>query len=241
MTAMTPFLLPTWKDLCYGFLHLLYPNLCIGCDADIQSQHNCFCISCQRKLHLTNMHHQRENEFTERFWGRVPLEAGAAMYYFNRKSPIQKALHQLKYHNQADIGVRLGQQFGLMLKQSPLFQVVEGILPVPLHPKKEQLRGYNQSAMLATGLSDALQIPVMSGILVRRQFSESQTRKKRMDRFDNVNDVFEVQHPERIQSRHLLIVDDVLTTGATLEACGQVLLQVPAVRLSMATIAIAVH
>jgi ComF family protein len=118
---------------------------------------------------------------------------------------------------------------------------VEGIVPVPLHPKKEHLRGYNQSAMLATGLSEALQVPVLSGILTRQQFSESQTRKKRMDRFDNVNDVFAVRRSKRIQGRHLLLVDDVLTTGATLEACGLALLKVPDVRLSMATIAIAVH
>lgn len=187
------------------------------------------------------MHLLAENEFTDRFWGRVPLVAGAALYYFNRKSPIQKALHQLKYHNQADIGVRLGQQLGYLLKQSPQFHTVEGILPVPLHPKKERIRGYNQSALLATGLSDILQVPVLSGILTRQQFSESQTRKKRMERFDNVNDVFTVTRPERIRGRHLLLIDDVLTTGATLEACGQVLLETPDVRLSMATIAIAVH
>jgi ComF family protein len=187
------------------------------------------------------MHVLQENEFTERFWGRVPLEAGAALYYFSQKSPIQKALHQLKYKNQADIGVQLGRQMGYLLKQSPLFHTVEGIVPVPLHPKKEHLRGYNQSAMLATGLSEALQVPVLSGILTRQQFSESQTRKKRMDRFDNVNDVFAVRRSKRIQGRHLLLVDDVLTTGATLEACGLALLKVPDVRLSMATIAIAVH
>ena len=238
---MPLFLLPTWKDLSQGLLHLLYPNLCVGCDASLQSTHNCFCISCQRKLHPTNMHVLQENEFTERFWGRVPLEAGAALYYFSQKSPIQKALHQLKYKNQADIGVQLGRQMGYLLKQSPLFQTVEGIVPVPLHPKKEHLRGYNQSAMLATGLSEALQVPVLSGILTRQQFSESQTRKKRMDRFDNVNDVFAVRRSKRIQGRHLLLVDDVLTTGATLEACGLALLKVPDVRLSMATIAIAVH
>lgn len=238
---MSPIALPTWKDLYHGLLHLLYPNLCVGCSTDVQSTHHCFCISCQRKLHPTNMHLLAENEFTERFWGRVPIVAGAALYYFNRKSPIQKALHQLKYQNQADVGVRLGRQLGNLLQHAPLFQAVDGIVPVPLHPKKERLRGYNQSALLAAGLSDALQIPVFSGVLVRQQFSESQTRKKRMDRFDNVQEVFSVRRPERIQGRHLLLVDDVLTTGATLEACGQVLLQVPDVRLSMATVAIAVH
>ncbi len=187
------------------------------------------------------MYLSQSNAFTERFWGRLPVVTGSALYYFNRKSPIQKALHRLKYQNQAEIGVRLGNVFGRLLKQSPFYQELEGIVPVPLHPKKEQLRGYNQSAMLAKGLADALQIPVMTSVLIRTAFSDSQTRKKRMARFDNVQEVFALKHTDRIRGKHLLLVDDVLTTGATLEACGKVLLEVPSVQLSMATIAVAVH
>ncbi len=234
-------MLPSLKDLCRGLLHLLYPNLCVGCENDMPVGYGCFCLSCQRKLHQANMHLTQTNAFTDRFWGRIPIVTGTALYYFSRKSPIQKALHRLKYQNQADIGIRIGRQFGYLLKQSPLYEDLEGIVPVPLHPKKERLRGYNQSAMLATGLADVLRVPVMTGVLLRNAYSESQTRKKRMARFDNVHDVFAVRQLNRIQGKHLLLVDDVLTTGATLEACGEVLLRVPAVRLSMATIAIAVH
>lgn len=238
MMRITP---PTWRELCAGLLHLLYPNLCVGCEQDLPGSGHCFCLSCRRKLHPTDMHLSQSNAFTERFWGRLPIVTGSALYYFNRKSPIQKALHRLKYQNQADIGIRLGNVFGRLLKQSPYYQELEGIVPVPLHPKKERLRGYNQSAMLAKGLADALQIPVMTNVLIRTAYSESQTRKKRMARFDNVQEVFAVQHPDRIRGKHLLLVDDVLTTGATLEACGSALLDIPSVRLSMATIAVAVH
>lgn len=233
--------IPAWKDLCSGLLHLLYPNLCVGCGLDLPSTRYCFCIRCQHRLQPADMYLQVENEFTDRFWGRLPVESGAAMYYFSRKSPVQRALHHLKYKNQPDIGVRIGRRFGQLLAMSPLFQSIEAIVPVPLHWKKERQRGYNQSAMLARGIADALRLPVLPDVLLRQQFSDSQTRKKRMERFENVRTVFTVQRPDRIRGKHLLLVDDVLTTGATLEACGQVLMETPDVRLSMATIAIAMR
>lgn len=231
--------IPGLNELLSGMLHLLYPNLCVGCDADLPGSYSCFCIRCQNRLEPTEMHLQAENEFTNRFWGRLPLESGTSMYYFNRKSPIQRALHQLKYKNQPEIGLRIGRRFGLLLAQSPYYKGVQGVVPVPLHPKKELLRGYNQSTMLAQGIAEALHIPVWPDALRRNTFSVSQTRKKRMDRFENVSDVFAVKQPVRVSGQHLLLVDDVLTTGATLESCGRALLDLPGTRLSMATIAIA--
>ena len=238
---MSTLLLPTWKDLSQGLLHLLYPSLCAGCDADLPSAQYCFCMRCLGKLQPAEMHLTPENAFTERFWGRVRVESGAAMYHFSRKSPIQRALHLLKYGNQPDIGVRIGRRFGYLLAGSPLFRQVEAIVPVPLHPQKERLRGYNQSAMLAQGIAEALSVPVLSNALVRRSFTSSQTRKKRMERFENVGTVFTLKQPKSIEGKHLLLVDDVLTTGATLEACGNTLLEAPGTHLSMATIAIAMH
>jgi ComF family protein len=180
-----------------------------------------------------------ENEFTERLWGRVPLQSGAALYFFQRRSPLQRALHRLKYHRQAHIGLQLGRLLGAQLKRSPLFRSVEAIVPVPLHPDKEQIRGYNQSALIASGVSEMMGIPALNGALERRRFSESQTRKRRMERFDNVEEVFALAQPEAVADKHILLVDDVLTTGATLEACSRALLSAPNVRLSMATVAIA--
>ena len=232
---------PTAKELWSGFLHLLYPELCVACGEDLPAAGGCFCFKCQLKLSTSDMHLLRDNEFTDRLWGKLNLEGGAAMYYFTRKSPIQRALHQLKYHNKPDIGIKIGRMFGRKLRNSEIFNSVNAIIPVPLHPKKERLRGYNQSTMFAQGISEEMEIPVLSKALVRRAFTETQTKKKRMERFKNVGEVFVVNTPSLIQGKHLLLVDDVLTTGATLEVCGQALLAVPETRLSVATIAIATH
>lgn len=232
---------PTAKELWSGFLHLLYPELCVACGEDLPAAGGCFCFKCQLRLSTSDMYLLRDNEFTDRLWGKLNLEGGAAMYYFTRKSPIQRALHQLKYHNKPDIGIKIGRMFGRKLRNSEIFNSVNAIIPVPLHPKKERLRGYNQSTMFAQGISEEMEIPVLSKALVRRAFTETQTKKKRMERFKNVGEVFVVNTPSLIQGKHLLLVDDVLTTGATLEVCGQALLAVPETRLSVATIAIATH
>lgn len=167
------------------------------------------------------------------------IESGAAAYYFTRHSPIRMAVHHLKYKNKPDIGLIIGREFGKKLRESDLFRTVEAIIPVPLHPRKERLRGYNQSTVFGQGLSEAMDVPMLGKVLVRRAFTQSQTKKKRMERFKNVGEVFAVEKPETVEGKHLLLVDDVLTTGATLEVCGQVLLEVPRTTLSCATIAIA--
>lgn len=238
---ISPFSFLSMHNLSLGLLHMTHPQLCVACGADAPSGQTCFCLPCRTKLSPSKMYLQRENEFTERFWGRLPLESAAAMYYFTRKSPIQRALHQLKYQNQPQVGVKIGREFGQLLLQSPVLQTVEGIVPVPLHPDKERLRGYNQSAMLAQGLAEAMGVPMITGALVRSLFTDTQTSKKRMERFENVGEVFAIERPEDLRGKHLLLVDDVMTTGATLEPCGQLLLSVPGVKLSMATIAMAVH
>lgn len=229
------------RELGEGLLHLLYPNLCVACGEDVPAGKSCFCFSCRLKLEPTGMHLLHDNEFTDRLWGHLPVESGAALYYFTRKSPVQRALHQLKYHNKPDIGIKIGREYGRLLAQSPLFQGVQIVIPVPLHPRKEQLRGYNQSAMFAQGLAESLDVPNSPRALERRVLAESQTKKKRIERFDNVNDNFAVAQPAQIKNKHVLVVDDVLTTGATLESCGASILQVPGAKLSLATIAIAVQ
>lgn len=185
------------------------------------------------------MYRMPDNEFVQRLWGRLPLETGAAAYYFSRNSPIRMAIHHLKYKNKPEIGTMIGREFGQKLRTVEHFRAADCIIPVPLHPRKERLRGYNQSAMFAGGLSEALEIPVLHHVLRRRTFTETQTRKKRMERFQNVGEVFHVEKPALIEGRHLLLVDDVLTTGATIEICGQTLLAHPGAKLSCVTIAMA--
>jgi ComF family protein len=227
------------RDLAAGFLHLLYPRLCVACQSEIPSGEDCFCLKCRLKLQASDMYRQPDNEFTRRFWGRLPLQAGAAQYYFTRKSAIQKALHALKYRNQPDIGLQLGRRFGRLLTTAPGFSEVQLIVPVPLHPLRERLRGYNQSQMFGQGLAETMQVPIAPRALARRRHTHTQTRKKRLDRFDNMQSIFYVQEPAVLQGKHVLLVDDILTTGATLEMCALATLEVPGVRLSMATVAIA--
>jgi ComF family protein len=232
--------LTAFASLAQNVLHLFYPDLCVACDRELRQGDSCFCFGCQLKLTPSDMYRQQENEFTNRFWGRLPLVSGAALYYFQRRSPIQRALHQLKYHNHPDVALRLGRTFGRKLARAPGFDSVELIVPVPLHPRKERLRGYNQSALLARGLAETIGVPAQLRALQRRHYAESQTRKKRLERFKNVEAVFALPQPNLVRDRHVLLVDDVLTTGATLESCGRLILDVPGTRLSLATIAIAV-
>jgi ComF family protein len=231
--------LPSFRDFWDGFVHLLYPDLCVACQHDLPVRDSCFCLRCRLKNVCFSFDSLQDNACTTRLWGRLPVEWAASGYHFTRKSPIQKALHQLKYHNKPEIGLVLGRELGLRLKQMSLGNTLHGIVPVPLHPKKERLRGYNQSMVFAQGVAETLGVPIVHGALKRQSFTKTQTDKRRMERFQNVDTVFALDRPHLLTNKHLLLVDDVLTTGATLEMCGQLLLQEPGVRLSVATIAIA--
>jgi len=230
---------PSLRQLWAGFTHLLYPELCVACGGDLPSSSTCFCLRCRAKLTPSDMHLVQDNEFIQRLWGRLKIESGAAAYYFTRESPIRMAVHHLKYKNKPEIGLMIGREFGRMLRESDFFKSVDGVIPVPLHPRKERMRGYNQSTVFAQGLSEAMDVPMLGKVLVRRVFTATQTKKRRMERFENVGEAFAVEKPQTIEGKHLLLVDDVLTTGATLELCGKSILEVEGTRLSCATIAIA--
>jgi competence protein ComFC len=239
LETANPMSLPVFKRLVEGLLHLFYPNLCAGCQHDLPaSAQQCFCIRCQQKILFTDHFQNPDNEFAKRLWGRIRLEHAAALYELHKKSPVHRALWRLKYGNQPQTGRQLGQQFGRIWLQNPGWKKVDALIPVPLHPLRQRQRGYNQSAMFAEGISAVTNIPVLADALQRVVYTESQTTKKRIQRFENVNDVFVVRQPDRLAHKHILLLDDVLTTGATLEACGHQLLSVPGVQLSMATIAI---
>lgn len=220
-------------------LNLFFPRLCPGCgDAGLPDD-SMICLDCQVHLPLTNYHLLEENPFTARFWGRLRIERGTAMMSFSKGGRGQHLLHHLKYKGRKDIGVYLGRIYGQTLLAVPAYREISMILPVPLHLRRLRQRGYNQSACFAQGLSETLGVPWSEQYLRRQVHTDTQTRKSRIDRFFNVDGAFEVLHPERLAGQHILLVDDVLTTGATLEACGSLLTAIPGVRLSMATIAIA--
>ncbi|MEL6635172.1 MAG: ComF family protein [Bacteroidota bacterium] len=227
------------RQLFEDFLALFYPRLCLACGQHPPTGDDLTCTVCQYQLPQTNFHLERENGFTEHFWGRLPLQAGAARYYFTKKSKTQQLIHQLKYGGQARVGLQVGRQYGRELRDAPHFRGIDLIVPVPLHPRKQKMRGYNQSDSFARGLSESLQRPWQAHALQRVSPSPSQTQKTRIERFENVRRAFRVPRPANLRGKHLLLVDDVLTTGATLEACALQILAIPGTTVSMATIAMA--
>jgi len=171
------------------------------------------------------------------FYGRINAENATAMCYYEKGSLVQHLMHQLKYKNKPEIGVYFGRKLGKKLSESELYKDIDAVIPIPLHPKKLKIRGYNQSKVIADGFVQAFPVPIIEDVLVRVEFTETQTRKNRWDRYQNVKDMFAVQHPEKIQGKHVLMVDDVITTGATIEACAKHLLAVEGVRVSIAGLA----
>lgn len=220
-------------------LDLLYPPLCLGCHEKLLHKGRSICLTCERKVKPTNFHLLSENPVKERFWGRVEIERATSAYTFVKGELLQHLIHQLKYDHRPEIGIELGRLYGSMLVEEPFWKTIDYIIPVPLHPKKQHKRGYNQAGKWADGLAQSLDVLSTERYLIRTNFTETQTKKSRMERFANVEHAFAVEHGNEIKGKHLLLVDDVLTTGATLEACALKLLEIENVRVSVACIALA--
>ncbi len=229
----------TIRNLAEDLFSLFFPNLCLGCGQPLVRGEVAVCSICHFHLPKTYFHNDPDNPLNKVFWGRVNLEAVAAYVYFQKGSTVQHLLHQLKYKGKHEIGFHIGKWYGQDLRYAPVFRDVELVVPVPLHPNKLRKRGYNQSRMFAEGLASVMQARLEDKSLYRKVDSKTQTRKARYNRWENVENIFAVKNPEKIQGRHILLVDDVITTGATLEACVQALLEVPGVKVSVATIAYA--
>ena len=223
------------------FISLVYPRVCMACGESLYKNEECICNQCIYFLPKTNFHKEKENPVSKLFWGRVGIQHASAFYFFKKESKVQNLLHQLKYKGQKEVGVKVGSLYGSDLKQDPHYKDVSIIIPVPLHPDKEKKRGYNQSEMFALGLAQSMEIPCESKILVRNFASETQTKKSKYKRWENVKSIFELQDKERLKDKHILLVDDVITTGATIEACAQHLLSVPGTKVSIAAIACSIN
>ncbi|MCX6244523.1 MAG: ComF family protein [Bacteroidetes bacterium] len=221
------------------FISLIFPRICAACGNSLWKHEETLCLSCEYHLPRTEFHLSLENPVGSLFWGRVTLSGAAAFLYFHKGGKVQRLIHQLKYKGRKDIGLCLGKNYGQFLKNSPFFNTVEIILPVPLHLKKLRQRGYNQSELFAAGLGEAMNIPVEAGLLYRKKATETQTRKSRFRRWQNVAEVFAVRSPETLEMKHVLVVDDVITTGATLESCILALSGIKGIRISVAAIAVA--
>lgn len=221
--------------------NLLYPETCTACGRHLQHHEQLICLFCEQNLPQTNYHLETDNPIAKHFWGRIQLEQVAAYYFFSKGSRVQKLIHQLKYQGNRDIGIKIGQLYGKVLVQTLHFQTIDLIIPIPLHPKKQQKRGYNQSDLFAEGLSETMGINWSPEAIKRSVFSDTQTRKTRYNRWKNVDSIFAIQHTEQLHSKHILLVDDVITTGATIEACATEILALPNTKVSAVTIACAQH
>jgi ComF family protein len=221
------------------FVSLLFPELCAACRASLVANEELICTDCLYNLPLTNFHLQPDNIVARQFWGKIDLEGAYALYYFTKGGKIQNLMHQFKYKGMRQIGNLLGNIAGEQLTKNAVFNAVDVIIPVPLHKKRMRQRGYNQSACFADGLAQKLNAVVEENNLIREVATETQTHKSRFARFENMREVFVIKNPEGLTNKHILLVDDVITTGSTLEACGIQLLKIEGVRLSIATIAYA--
>ena len=227
-------------ELLDDFISLLFPRLCYACGNHLMRNEHLICTECHVVMPRTNYHLENGNPVEQLFWGRCRIERGSAFSFYNRDSRIRKLIHNLKYKGIKELGYELGKLYGLSLAKSDFLEGMDLIVPVPLHPSKERIRGFNQSHLISDGLSDATGIPVNKVLLARVSKTDTQTRKSRYDRWENVEGIFSVTGGYDLKGKHILLVDDVITTGSTIESCTNELLRAQGVRVSVAALAVAV-
>lgn len=229
------YLYELWDD----FISLLFPRLCYACGNHLARNENLICTECYILIPRTGYHLQPDNPVEKLFWGRCRIARAAAFSFYNRGSRIRNLIHNLKYKGIGDVGYELGRIYGQSLSGSDFLNDVDAIIPVPLHPSKQRIRGFNQSELICRGLSEATGIPVDMDILARVSASATQTKRSRYDRWTNVEGIFSVTDAARLRGMHILLVDDVITTGSTIESCVAELLREEGVKVSVAALAVA--
>ncbi len=227
------------KDIGDDFLSLFLPRLCLACSAHLVRGEEVLCTGCLLSMARTDFHLKRDNMLEQAFWGRCRIERAAAFSVYNRGSRIRRLIHSLKYDGRKEIGVMLGELYGYTLAASGFMNDIDIIVPVPLSSGRQRKRGYNQSALIAQGLSASTHVPFRNDILIRTGRSESQTRRGRYERWENVEGLFAVRDTSVIAGKHILIADDVITTGSTIEACVNAISQAGDIRVSVVALAAA--
>ncbi|MBA2249852.1 MAG: ComF family protein [Chitinophagaceae bacterium] len=222
-----------------GLTNLFYPHTCAGCGSDLVQHDNFLCLHCINELPHTDFAFHKNNPVEKIFWGRLQLIAAMSTFYFTKDALIQTLIHSFKYKGERNIGHYLGTMMGNSMLMSGRFNTIDMIIPLPLFAAKERRRGFNQAAILCNGISEIMNVHVVNHNVERRKFTETQTKKHRNERWENVSGSFQVNNPQQLKDKHILLVDDVVTTGATLEACGAEILKFPGTRLSIATLAFA--
>jgi ComF family protein len=221
------------------FARLIFPNNCAGCGEELFGSKNLLCWQCLKELPRTGFEKHENNPVAAIFYGRIPLQHAFSWLFYTKGSLAQMLIQQVKYRSNLDLGKYLGTIMAEAMLDANLYNDVDALVPLPLNRKKLAKRGYNQSMLICEGMSGVLGKPVETVAVIRSRFTETQTRKNRLQRWMNVEQVFDLKEAHNIERKHVLLVDDVITTGATMEACGHVLLQVPGLKLSLASLAMA--
>lgn len=229
-------ILGTWF---LSFFQLFFPRQCATCSKILQEGEEVLCLKCNMDMPRTNYHCVKDNPVERMFWGRFPLERATSYFFYRKGSDFRHILHQLKYGGRKDYGETMGRFMAAELMLTDFFREVDVIVPVPLHPRKQQKRGYNQSECIARGISAVTGIGIDTSTVVRTKHTETQTRKFTYERWENVEGIFLLRQPGHFTGKHILIIDDVLTTGATITACADAFQGVEGVRISILTLAMA--
>lgn len=225
------------KNIINDVLHLFYPHTCTGCGSDLLSKSGLLCIKCIKQLPHTNFALLENNIIEKIFTGRISFKSAYSEFYFSKGQLVQHLIHRLKYSNDQEIGHYLGEIMGRSMMKGSRFSNLDYLIPLPLYADKQFKRGYNQAEVICNGIYGSTKIPVMTNNVIRRRATETQTKKHRAERWQNVEGSFIVANPDKLIGKNVLLVDDVITTGATLEACGQVILNIPGTTLSFAALA----
>lgn len=231
------------KTLAYlnHFVNLVYPNYCILCESNLHQNEQTICTICEVKLPYTNYHNTIDNPIEKKLWGRVPIQMASSLLFFEKGLEVQQLISNLKYKNREDVGAKLAEIYArqLLNDQSDFLQV-DLLVPIPLHYKKQKRRGYNQCDSFTKTLSERLNIPYNLKSIERKVDTISQTGKSRINRWENVSDIFQVVKPQNLKNKHILLIDDVMTTGATLEALANKVLAIEGTKVSVLVMASAV-
>jgi ComF family protein len=226
--------LSSWIDPVFW---LYFPKNCPACGRPLRLFGANICSRCSQNLPETHFFEAPNNPIEKIFYGRLPISAGAAAWYFHKNSALQALLFQLKYKSNKEVGLFIGKQMGALLAASERFSSIDALVPVPLHPQALSKRGFNQAALICEGIGQVWHKPVLTGAIARTKHTSTQTKQTRSERWDNMENAFTIKDPTSINGKHLLIIDDVITTGATIEACGKTLLTIKDVRVSVAAAA----
>jgi ComF family protein len=223
-------------ELVKDFIGLFYPEVCLCCGEELGVKEEFVCTMCMYKLPKTNFHKTQNNPLAKVFWGRVELDSVAAYCHYQKGNTVQELVHEIKYNGKKELGVYLGKHYGFDLKGFEVFNKVDALVYIPLHPKKLKKRGYNQSAYFAEGLSQSMGVPILHNAISRIKNTDTQTRKSRYERWENVEGIFKVEMATELKGKHVLLVDDVITTGSTIEACAHELIKAGVGKVSVAAI-----